>query len=134
MGLRDDDVRCSSLAGAGLPPGASVDATLQRDLAAALVCIVVMTPAAGRSQYVRAEAGAAWGLRVPVIQITVGAQALDGPFSNLVQLNGTTEGAIWTLLERVAELVPGTATVRPSLAAAKVARFVTWARDAAHSA
>jgi hypothetical protein len=60
LGLRDDEILNTSHASTGLMPGSMVPEGLGQAMAAAEVCLVLITPASGERPWVQFEAGGAY--------------------------------------------------------------------------
>jgi hypothetical protein len=103
LGLRPDQIRCSSVDGYRLPAGVNTDAQLQGEVNIAKVVIGLMTPHSLASPYVLFELGARWGARLPMIPLMVGVKPEDlrGPLSGINALSASVEAQLHQLLEDV---------------------------------
>ncbi len=103
LGLRPDQIRCSSVDGYRLPAGVNTDAQLQGEVNIAKVVIGLMTPHSLASPYVLFELGARWGARLPMVPLMAGVKPEDlrGPLSGINALSASVEAQLHQLLEDV---------------------------------
>lgn len=97
-------IRCTTVDGYGLAPGAVTDETLKREIFEADSFIALLTPSSLKSMYVLFELGARWGAGRHFVPLLLGAEpeALDGPLRALNVLKATNESHIHALIESVA--------------------------------
>jgi TIR domain-containing protein/GlcNAc-PI de-N-acetylase len=104
LSLKMNDVRCSSLNGQRFEGGAEVDNTIRKEVLAAKVLIGLVSAASADSAYVLFEMGARWGSGeklVPVLLPGTGAEALQGPLSNMNALRLDEASQVHQLIEEV---------------------------------
>jgi hypothetical protein len=98
-------LRCTSVAGYKLEPGANAAATLRKNLRSARVVIGLLTPSSLASAYVLMELGAAWGLKsrvVPLLTEGVDFTSIPGPIGpTLHAVRASDEGDVAALLETI---------------------------------
>ncbi|HQY64063.1 MAG: toll/interleukin-1 receptor domain-containing protein [Myxococcales bacterium] len=98
-------MRCTSVVGFKLEPGADGPDELRDNLEGSDVVVGLLTPASLASVYVQMELGAAWGLKswvVPVLGVGVGFKQIPGPIGRGVHgLSVTDEEGIASLLETI---------------------------------
>lgn len=105
-GLREQEIRCTSVGGHKLATGAHSSTTLKADLANASEVVGILTKASLASSYVLFELGAAWG-REASVRTLLGPDAthadLRAPLSELNVTRLTERGDVLTLLDELAE-------------------------------
>jgi len=81
LGLRDEQIRCTSIDGFRLPAGIHTDEHLRLEAHSAKTFIALITPQSYSSTYVLFELGARWGANLPLIVLLaeVEPHALEGP-------------------------------------------------------
>ncbi len=115
LGLRAEQIRCSSVDGYRLPAGVNTDDQLRAEIRSAAVLIGLLTPSSLSSTYVLFELGARWGAGLFMIPLLAGisAEAMHGPQRALNALSCETEEQLIQLVEDVARelnLKPQSAT------------------------
>jgi hypothetical protein len=105
IGLRAEQIRCSSVDGYRLPGGVNTEAQLRTEINAAEVLIGLITPNSLSSAYVLFELGARWGAGLFMIPLlaSVKADEMRGPLSLLNALSCSSEGQLHQLLADVAK-------------------------------
>jgi hypothetical protein len=105
LGLRSDQIRCSSVDGYRLPVGANTEAKLREEVRAAKVMIGLITPSSLSSSYVMFELGARWGAELFLAPLLAGVrpQELSGPLSLLNALSSSNEAQLHQLLDDVSK-------------------------------
>lgn len=104
--LPEDAVRCTSVEGYRLSPGARVDHQIRDELLNAKVFIGVLTRASIESAYVLFELGARWGADrylAPVLAAGFRPESLVGPLRDFNAANCDSEADIYALIEEVAK-------------------------------
>ena len=104
LGLRAEDVRCSSIDGFRPPAGANTDEQLKLELSAAETFISLITPNSLNSAYVLFELGARWGANrhmVPLLAWT-SPDALRGPLGKFNALSAGNESHLYQLVTDIA--------------------------------
>jgi hypothetical protein len=84
--LPASDIRCTSVAGYGLPVGVSIESVLRGDVGNADVFIGILSQSGLRSLYVLFELGARWGSGksiLPVLLKDISISDLRGPLANI---------------------------------------------------
>lgn len=76
--LKEDEIRCTSVDGYGVPMGARVAELLRRDIETCDIIIAVLTKDALKSLHVLLELGAGWGLEKDLIPIRGPGVTLSG--------------------------------------------------------
>lgn len=98
-------LRCTSVPGFKLEPGADTPDELRRNLADADVVVGLLTPASLDSAYVLMELGAAWGFEswvVPLLAAGVDFEAIPGPIGQTVHaVRAIDESDVAALLESI---------------------------------
>lgn len=104
LGLRSQDIRCTSVDGYRLPGGADVDEQL-RDEALAAECFVgLVSPESLASAYVLFELGARWGAKkhlVPLLAPGMKPHALRGPLKGLNALSSDNMAELHQLVHEI---------------------------------
>jgi len=105
IGLRAEQIRCSSVDGYRLPAGVNTEAQLRIEVNAAKVLIGLITPHSLSSAYVLFELGARWGAGLFMIPLLSGVKPAEmrGPLSVLNALSCSSEAQLHQLLEDVAK-------------------------------
>jgi hypothetical protein len=103
LGLRADQIRCSSVDGYRLPVGINTEDQLRDEVNAAKAVIGLVTPSSLRSSYVMFELGARWGSRsfIAPLLASVPAGELHGPLSLLNALSANNEAQLHQLVENI---------------------------------
>jgi hypothetical protein len=122
LGLRPDQIRCSSVDGYRLPAGVNTDAQLQVEVNIAKVVIGLMTPHSLASPYVLFELGARWGAKLPMVPLMAGVKSeeLRGPLSGINALSATVEAQLHQLLANVSKSLD-----LPLQSAASYSRYIS---------
>lgn len=108
VGLRADDIRCTSVQGYGLSAGTVFEEQLRREIAEAECLVALLTPAGQRSTYVLFELGARWQTGRPFLAVQMCGlrpESLKGPISNVINTDGSNEWDVEDMLATVAKLV-----------------------------
>ena len=102
LNLKSDEIRCTSVAGYGMPGGASVDETLKSEVHDAELLIGIITPASMMSAYVMFELGARWGAGKPMIPLLASGATpkhLEGPLAGINALDSSKDSQVYRLVE-----------------------------------
>lgn len=104
IGLRAEQIRCSSVDGYRLPGGVNTEAQLRKEINLAKVLVGLITPNSLSSAYVLFELGARWGAGLFMIPLLAGIkpEEMRGPLSLLNALSCSSEGQLHQLLADVA--------------------------------
>jgi len=105
LGLRDDQIRCTSVDGFRLPSGVNTDDVLKAEVQQAEAFIGLITPNSLASAYVLFELGARWGARrhmVPVLA-GLGPNALQGPLKGINSISAENIAQLHQLLSDLAD-------------------------------
>jgi len=95
-------IRCTSVDGYTLPPGAQVSESLRSEVENSEFVLALVTPNGVRSTYVLFELGAAWGLRgraFPLLAHGFSQSNLPGPFAERNSLDLANPNHCWDLLK-----------------------------------
>jgi hypothetical protein len=105
LGLRPNQIRCSSVDGYRLPVGVNTEAKLREEVNGARVVIGLITPSSLSSAFVMFELGARWGANQFLAPLLAGVKPseLSGPLSLLNALSSSNEAQLHQLLENVSE-------------------------------
>ncbi len=105
LGLRADQIRCSSVDGYRLPVGVNTEDQLRNEVNATKAVIGLVTPSSLQSSYVMFELGARWGAKSFMAPLLVGVQPSDlrGPLSLLNALSANNEAQLHQLLGNISE-------------------------------
>ena len=105
LGLRADQIRCSSVDGYRLPVGVNTESQLRDEVNAAKTVIGLITPNSLDSYYVMFELGARWGTRLFLAPLLAGVKAseLSGPLGLLNALLANNETQLHQLLENISK-------------------------------
>jgi hypothetical protein len=103
LGLRSDQIRCSSVDGYRLPVGVNSEATLREEVNEARVVIGLITPSSLSSAFVMFELGARWGANQFLAPLLAGVKPADlsGPLALLNALSSSNEAQLHQLLENI---------------------------------
>jgi hypothetical protein len=99
------DIRCTSVDGYKLPPGANADEQLRQEVFDSQVFIALLSPTSIASVYVLFELGARWGAKgflVPIVVSGLTRGSLKAPLSAIHALDGTSEADLHQLVETLA--------------------------------
>lgn len=108
LALSSDRVRCTSVAGHRLPPGAHVDDQLKQEIIEATAFIGIITDVSIESAYVLFELGARWGAKrhlAPLLASGADSAMLKGPLSAFHAASCDDAAGIHELIESIAEVV-----------------------------
>lgn len=111
------DIRCTSVSGYKLPPGANADEQLRKEVFQSDVFVVLLSPKSIQSTYVMFELGARWASGRPLVPIMIDGltpSALKAPLSAIHCVAGTSQP---DLHDVVAELAKATGMPADSAAA-----------------
>ena len=105
IGLRAEQIRCSSVDGYRLPGGVNAEAQLRAEINAAKVLIGLITASSLSSAYVLFELGARWGAGLFMIPLLAGIkpEEMRGPLSLFNALSCSSEAQLHQLLADVAK-------------------------------
>lgn len=108
LSLRQEQIRCTSVAGYKLTGGTSTDEALKREIIDCKVFIGVLTENSLKSTYVLFELGARWGLGQalkPLVCEPEMSSVVKGPLTGLHCLDGSEASDIIQLVEECAEIL-----------------------------
>lgn len=100
------DIRCTSVDGYKLAPGASSDEQLRQEVFDAEAFVALLSPKSIQSMYVMFELGARWGTKKPFAPVMVGGldpSFLKPPLSAMHAVAGTSEGDMHQLVQTLAD-------------------------------
>jgi hypothetical protein len=103
-----DELRCSSVPGNKLPPGASVEEQLKVEVLESTAFLVLLSPSSIQSVFVLFELGARWGSGHEIFPVLVGglkAAALPAPLSAINAISGADDHDVDDLLRRVSTVL-----------------------------
>ena len=102
LGLRGDDILCTSVDGHRLPGGQLTDERLRSDTQDAELMIGLITPNSMRSMYVGFELGARWGAEKPLIPLfALGVTRRDWRGPRITELDCSNISQVYQLIEEV---------------------------------
>ena len=102
LGLRGDEILCTSVDGHRLPGGQSTDERLRSDTQDAELMIGLITPNSMRSMYVGFELGARWGAEKPLIPLfALGVTRRDWRGPRITELDCSNISQVYQLIEEV---------------------------------
>jgi hypothetical protein len=113
LNIPAERIRCTSVKGHQLGPGASVEETLRGEINDSKAFIGLITPASLQSTYVLFELGARWGIQrhlVPALALGVDANALKDPLKNRNTVRCDVPEQVSDLIDNIASvlnLTPG---------------------------
>lgn len=102
--LTEHDIRCTSVSGYKLEPGADTETTLRREVNETSVLIGLLTPESIRSSYVLFELGARWGIErslIPLLAHGASYSSLPGPLQSKNALNADARGDLEDMLYKL---------------------------------
>lgn len=108
LGLRSQDIRCTSVDGYKLPGGAETDEQLREETLAADCFIGILSAQSLSSTYVLFELGARWGAKrhlLPLLGPGLTPQALRRPLSGLNALSCDNMSELHQLVHEMAEIL-----------------------------
>lgn len=108
LGLTPADIRCTSVAGYGLPVGADTDEHLRRELLEARAFIGIVSEASISSAYVLFELGARWGMSLhlaPILAAGAPVTLLRGPLAGLHALRCDIENELHQLVSDIGSVL-----------------------------
>lgn len=104
LGLKADDIRCTSVDGYRLPAGASTDEQLKVEIFESEVFIGLVSADSMRSHYTLFELGARWGAKrimTPLLIDKKGSELLQGPLRGINALSAYEEAQLLQLVDEV---------------------------------
>ena len=133
LGLRGDNILCTSVDGHRLPGGQSTDERLRSDTQDAELMIGLITPNSMRSMYVGFELGARWGAKKPLIPLfALGVTRRDWRGPRITELDCSNISQVYQLIEEVGNHLSTTVNP-PSLYAHEVNLLATASSDGANT-
>jgi len=99
--LSEDDIRCTSLSGYKLEPGADTDSLLRIEVNQSTILIGLLTPQSLTSSYVLFELGARWGIERKLVPLLGGGadfDSLPGPLKGKNALRAEDRGDLLDML------------------------------------
>jgi hypothetical protein len=104
--LTETDIRCTSVDGYKLEPGADTEATLRREVNDSTVLLGLLTPASIHSSYVLFELGARWGIErslIPVLGYGASYSSLPGPLQGRNAIRASERGELEDMLFKLSK-------------------------------
>ena len=103
LGLRADQIRCTSVDGYRLPAGVNTDDQLRAEIKDVRAFIGLLTPNSIASTYVLFELGARWGAELSIFPLLAGIrpEGMRGPHSVLNMLSCESESQLLQFVEDV---------------------------------
>jgi hypothetical protein len=107
LGLKDAEIRCTSVDGFRLPSGANTDQVLKFEVRAARTFIGLITPNSMGSAYVLFELGARWGADLHMVPVLAGIdpKALQSPLNGFNGISADNVAQLHQLLSDLADLL-----------------------------
>lgn len=108
LGIKSDDIRCTSVDGYRLPGGASTNDQLKEEIYNSKSFIGLITPNSLESNYVLFELGARWGAKKQLIPLLAGgsdAGDLVGPLSDTNALSCSNRSQMLQLISELSEFL-----------------------------
>lgn len=108
LNIPADRIRCTSVKGHQLEPGASVEETLRREINESKAFIGLITPSSLHSTYVLFELGARWGIQrhlVPVLALGIDASELKDPLKNRNAVRCDVSEQVSDLIDNIASVL-----------------------------
>lgn len=106
--LPSRQIRCTSVEGYKLRPGAKTDEQLRRELRASKAFVGLITPSSIASVYVLCELGARWGASLPHVPLLArGATAkhLPGPLHGLNAISCSSRTDLHDMIDQLADVL-----------------------------
>jgi hypothetical protein len=106
--FKTDRIRCTSVPGYKLEPGATVEETLRKEIHESRVFIGLITPASLTSHYVLLELGARWGAQldlIPVLASGADSRDLREPLKNRNPVRCDVRAEIQDLINKIATVL-----------------------------
>jgi hypothetical protein len=106
--FKTDKIRCTSVPGYRLEPGATVEETLRKEIHESKVFIGLITPASLTSHYVLFELGARWGAQldlIPVLASGADSRDLREPLKNRNPVRCDARAEIRDLINKIATVL-----------------------------
>lgn len=104
LGLKADEIRCTSVDGYRLPAGASTDEQLKMEIFDSEVFIGLVSADSMRSHYTLFELGARWGAKrimAPLFIDKKGPELLQGPLKGINALNAYEEAQLLQFVDEI---------------------------------
>ena len=104
--LTESDIRCTSVRGYKLEPGADTESTLRQEVNESTVLVGLLTPESLRSSYVLFELGARWGIKrslIPLLGYGASYSSLPGPLQGRNALNASERGDLEDMLYKLSK-------------------------------
>lgn len=108
LSLRPEDIRCTSVDGHRLWPGAQVEQVLREELLDVPVFLGVISEASQQSLFAQFELGARWGAKRDIISILVpgySPASLRPPLKTIHAIRAEEEAQLYQLVARIATLL-----------------------------
>lgn len=105
LGLRANHIRCTSVDGYALPPGADSDNTLRNDIELCQAFVAILTQSSLASSYVLFEIGARWGSNKPIVPILCAGcpiSAIRAPLSGTHAVKCEVRGQVVAMVRTLA--------------------------------
>lgn len=109
LGLKPDQIRCTSVEGYRLVPGANIDDVLKTEILNAKAFIGLITPNSLRSAYVLFELGARWGAQLHMVPLLAGVEpsTVEGPLKAINAISCENTNQLHELLSGIADALDG---------------------------
>lgn len=107
LGLRDHEIRCTSVDGFRLPAGANTEQQLKVEVHSARAFIGLITLNSLKSAYVLFELGARWGANRHMVPVLAGVStdALQGPLKGINAISANNIAQVYQLITDLARLL-----------------------------
>lgn len=108
VALKTEKIRCTSVPGYKLEPGASVEETLRKEIHESRVFIGLITPSSLASHYVLFELGARWGLKlnlIPALASGAGYAELRDPLKARNPIRCDNRAEVNDLIDKIASVL-----------------------------
>ncbi len=107
LNLTADQIRCTSVDGYGLEPGAHSETKIREEVLSAKILIGLITPSSVSSAYVLFELGARWGTRQHLVPLLAGIEPKDlrGPLKALNAIPGKRDQLLHVMVEDIAKIL-----------------------------
>lgn len=108
LGLRSDEIRCTSVPGYRLLGGIETDAQLRKEILDSPVFVGLITEDGLKSAYVLTELGARWGTEkqlIPLMAPGISPTILEAPISHFNALSCGSSADLHQLIQQIAEVL-----------------------------